>query len=123
MSDWKYLNEHRIRTGPFASDPSFGFNGAFVLSKPGEARSICVIASNGMGWRHVSVSFGSKSTKTPSWETMCWVKDLFFEPEDCVMQFHPPRSEYVNFHKGCLHLFKPIGVEMPTPPSILVGPK
>lgn len=123
MSDWKYLNEYRIRSGPYASDPSYGFNGAFVLSKPGEARSICVIASNGCGWRHVSVSFGSASTKTPSWETMCWVKDLFWDDEDWVVQFHPAKSEYVNFHPGVLHLWACLDKEMPTPPSILVGPK
>ena len=123
MSDWTYLNKFRIRSGPYASDPSYGFDGAFVLSKPGEARGICVVASNGMDWKHVSVSFGSRSTKTPSWETMCWVKDLFWDDEDWVVQFHPAKSEHVNFHPGCLHLFQPTESVMPTPPSILVGPK
>ena len=38
-------------------------------------------------------------------------------------QFHPPRSEYVNNHPNCLHLWKPVGAEFSMPDSILVGIK
>lgn len=38
MSDWNFLNRHRVRSGMFASTPDFGFNGAFMFSLPGEAR-------------------------------------------------------------------------------------
>lgn len=73
-------------------------------------------------WQHVSVSIeGDK--RPPRWSVMCIVKDLFWEPEDCVVQFHPPRSEYVNFHEGCLHLWRPLVEKMPMPLSIMVGPK
>ena len=54
------------------------------------------------------------------------LKDIFFEDTECVVQYHPPKSEYVNNIPFCLHLWKPIeeyaGV-MPMPPSILVGIK
>lgn len=36
-------------------------------------------------------------------------------------QYHPPKSAYVNNHPNCLHLWRPIGIEMPRPPSIMVG--
>ncbi len=39
------------------------------------------------------------------------------------MQFHPKRSEYVNYHPGCLHLWRPTDVRIVLPPSIFVGPK
>lgn len=53
---------------------------------------------------------------------MCKIKDLFWEAQDCVCQFHPPKTEYVNNHAGCLHLWKCIdGREFPTPDSIMVG--
>lgn len=52
---------------------------------------------------------------------MCWLKDQFWDEEECVVQFHPPRSDYVNNHPFVLHLWKPLAVEMPRPPSIAVG--
>lgn len=72
------------------------------------------------GWEHVSVSIADQPTRCPSWEEMCLVKALFWEPEDCVVQFHPPQSEYVNNHAGCLHLWRHVDGHV-TPPRILVG--
>lgn len=52
---------------------------------------------------------------------MCLVKSIFWDDEDAVMQLHPPRSEWVNNHRYCLHLWRPVGVEIPLPPSWMVG--
>ena len=71
-------------------------------------------------WEHVSVS---NEARCPTWEEMCWIKSLFWEDEEVVVQFHPAKSEYVNYHPFCLHLWKPIGFELPTPPAIAVGPR
>ena len=54
---------------------------------------------------------------------MCFVKDLFWDDEETVVQFHPPRSEYVNYHPYCLHLWKQVATKVDLPPSIFVGPK
>lgn len=54
---------------------------------------------------------------------MCWVKDLFWDAEECVVQFHPPASQYINCHPHCLHLWKPIGGNVPTPPTWMIGPQ
>jgi len=76
-----------------------------------------------MGWQHVSVSIEG-SSQPPSWSIMSQVKDLFWEPEDCVVQFHPPHSRYVDNHPGCLHLWRCIdGREQPMPQDIMVGIK
>lgn len=108
----------RIRSGSFGTDSSIGNNGLFEW---GTLRGrIRVIASDGAGWEHASVSF---EKRTPSWEEMCTVKSLFWDEEDCVVQFHPAKSEYVNFAKHCLHLWRPTGAVLPTPPSWMVGPK
>jgi hypothetical protein len=123
VSDWNFLNKHRLRVGTYGSRPEDGFNGAFSFAVPGEARRLFCIASNGGGWEHVSVSFGAGNQKTPSWEVMCTVKDLFWEPEAPVMQLHPAKSEWVSIHNGCLHLWRPINGEIPLPPSIMVGPR
>lgn len=121
MRDWNFLNKHRVRSGPFASDDSFGFNGAFRFNLCGENRAVCCIVSDAMGWQHVSVSFG-KVPGTPSWAVMCEVKDLFWEDEEEVIQFHPKKSEYVNMHQGCLHLWRCTdGRLFPTPDKSMVG--
>lgn len=36
------------------------------------------------------------------------------------VQFHPPKSEYVNLHTYCLHLWKKIGGTFETPPKMFV---
>ena len=69
-------------------------------------------------WEHVSVS---TAVRCPTWEEMCRVKDLFWDPEDAVFQIHPPEKEYINQHPYCLHLWRPVGIVLPRPPSITVG--
>jgi hypothetical protein len=79
-----------------------------------------VLFSDGEGWEHVSVSLPDRC---PTWAEMCEVRDFFWPADVWVVQYHPPKSEYVNAHPYCLHLWRPIGQEMPTPPSWMVGPR
>lgn len=117
-----FLEKHRIRSGPLASDPSFGNNGAFLVRCPKTGRALRILVSDGMGWEHVSIS-PHDGGHTPIWDEMCWVKDLFWGPEESVVQYHPPASEYRNLAKNCLHLWRPIGCEIPRPDGLLVAPK
>jgi hypothetical protein len=134
MSDWPYLEKYRCTSaGPrvpeqYVSDSSYGFNGMFRIPKGSDM--IRCIASDGRdipedprwAWQHVSVSL-EFDTRVPRWEIMCFVKDLFWEPEDVVVQYHPAKSEYVNFHPGVLHLWRPTKEKLPTPLAIMVGPR
>lgn len=86
-------------------------NGAFKVFVDGV--SFMVIATNGGGWEHVSVS---RKNRCPTWEEMCAIKDMFFKPEECVVQYHPPKSDYVNRHPYCLHLWRPLHEKIPMPP-------
>lgn len=81
-----------------------------------------VVWSFGGGWEHVSVT-PIKKRITPSWDDMCILKDIFFNEDETVVQYHPAKSEYVNNVPNCLHLWRPINDVMPTPPSIMVGLK
>ena len=65
----------------------------------------------------------SLRNRCPNWLEMCFAKGLFWEDEEAVMQLHPPKSDYVNCHPYCLHLWKPLETAIPLPPSIMVGPK
>lgn len=122
MSDWSFLNRHRFNHPLYPrTDASWGFNGCFQFALAGEARLIRCIASDGMLWQHVSVSFPMKKTCVPSWDLMCRIKDLFWEPEDVVVQYHPPKSKHINNHPGCLHLWRPLDKTLPLPPGFMVG--
>lgn len=114
--------KYRVTTGQWRTRAStHGNNGLFLIPHriPGGAQ-MTVIASDGEGWEHVSASFPNRC---PSWEEMCRVKALFWDDEDCVMQLHPPKSEWISNHKYCLHLWRPVGVEIPRPPGFMVGVK
>lgn len=100
------------------STQRIGNNGAFTILTY-EGVYLAVIASDQDGWEHVSVS---RPRRCPSWAEMCQVKDLFWAPEEYVIQYHPPKSEYVNCHPYCLHMWRPIGQSFPTPPRWMVGP-
>lgn len=92
--------------------------GAFKVMRLPLGRSLTVIASNDDGWEHVSVS---RPSRCPTWDEMCEVKELFWDDEDMVIQYHPPKSQYINCHPHCLHMWKPTEVELPKPPSWMVG--
>jgi hypothetical protein len=98
-----------LERGRRQGDPSWGPYGQFFVRGPEDA-VLCIVASGAdeddeaaQGWEHVSVS---APRRTPTWAEMCFVKDLFWDEEETVLQFHPPKSQYV-----------------PMPPSILVGIK
>lgn len=116
--------DRRIVRPPLASSPEDGNNGAFLLECMVDARRrLLAVASDGEGWEHVSVSVQVRKIATPTWGEMHWVKGLFWDPEDCVVEFHPPESDYVNCHPGCLHLWRRVDEEFPRPPAWMVGPK
>ena len=78
--------------------------------KEGKVRTFHVVASihkrPGLpDLEHVSVA-GPK--ETPRWETMCVIKDLFWDDEDEVIQYHPKKSQYVNMHPRTLHMWREV---------------
>ena len=101
-----------------------GNNGAFVV--PAMAAplgcALFIIASDGMGWDHVSVSVDGPK-RCPTWTEMCFIKDLFFGPDETVIQYHPAKEYYVNYHKYTLHIWRPQREAIPLPLDIMVGPK
>ena len=63
--------------------------GFFVINGPcGQPLAVIANAADADGWDHVSISL---KNRCPNWTEMCFVKDLFFEPEETVMQLHPPQ--------------------------------
>lgn len=117
------LEPFRMIRGPWGSSKGDDF-GAFKIPGPA-GEELCIIASPGdahedIPWEHVSVS---TRHRCPYWKEMCFVKDLFWDEEEPVMQLHPPKSDWVNNHNHCLHLWRPLDGKIPLPPSIAVGVK
>ncbi len=120
LDKYRLVDEERKLRGADTSGELGKGCGCFKVYVQG--RSFNVTASDGGGWDHVSVTPRSEKRRTcPTWEEMCEIKDMFFEPEEAVVQYHPARSEYVNNHPLCLHLWRPNdGTVLPTPPRIFV---
>jgi len=114
------VEPYRVPDGAYASTTRDGNMGAFII--PFGKSRLVVLSSDGMGWDHVSVSVKDQK-RCPLWREMCFVKDLFWEPEEVVMQLHPRQSQYVNMHPHTLHLWRPGEGGIPEPPSIMVGVK
>ncbi len=110
---------------PRAPDAGDQYVGLFIIPHHPTKGLLRAIVSSGLlpgseGWDHVSVSL---TNRCPNWPEMCFIKDLFFEPSDWCVQFHPAESDYVNHHPHCLHIWRHVSLPMPTPPSWMVGPK
>jgi len=112
---------------PDLDDAGSGPQGAFRIAPFGMRLNI--IASDGRDWieaglplpiwEHVSVSLANR---TPTWREMEWVRDQFWEPDELVVQFSVPREQHVSWNDFTLHMWKPLGVVIPLPPSITVAP-
>ena len=98
---FKTPEKYRVLKGRMASTEEDGCNGVFQYTVGAERFNI--LCSDGEKWEHVSVS-KSKSGKIviPTWIEMCKIKNLFWDLEDTVIEYHPALSDYVNRHPGCL---------------------
>jgi len=119
----KEVEALRVRSGQLATNEGTGLNGAFVV-KRGKHTLIFCIVSNGHGWdaagfagkvwEHVSVSL---KERTPTYEEMDYIKRLFWKDDETVMQLHVPRTDHINIHDNCLHLWRPKDGMIPLPPK------
>jgi hypothetical protein len=125
-SNWNDLEGFRVGKMSLWSSERGDHFGAFTVLMG--RKSLHIIASEGAGaempWEHVSVHTETwEGKRTPTWAEMCEVKNLFWDEEEVVIQYHPAKSQYINNHPNVLHLWKPVGITLPTPPMIAVGIK
>jgi hypothetical protein len=115
------LKHHKL----LASTDEDGNNGFFIIPhKKINGYYYRIQASDGEGWEHVSVTLGADNkpvNRCPTWAEMCYIKDIFWNKQDCVIQYHPPESENINNHPFCLHLWRPVALVIPIPDKYLVG--
>lgn len=111
----KEIEKFRVVNGILGTDEAYGNNGAFLVKL--KDKILTVIASDKESWDHVSVS---AKFRTPTWDEMSFIKDLFFEESETVVQFHPKKTEYVNIMPHCLHLWRNQTQEYVLPPKEFV---
>jgi hypothetical protein len=112
-----YRNQH-----PLFSSPKHAEYGLFYIPSPIGNYFLKTIADNGeleisKGWEHVSVSLPNRC---PNWLEMSYIKGLFWDKSEAVIQVHPPETEYANHHQYCLHLWRNKNKEIELPPIYLV---
>lgn len=119
MKDLKALPYRSIAEQQKMCNPAFSFFpslcGIFEIPLPSKLTAT-VVADNGISdqqWEHISVSIWG-TNRCLTWKEMCFIKDFFWKPEEIVIQYHPPKSDYVNIAENCLHLWKP-KFSIPTP--------
>ncbi len=124
---WLLAEPYRIARPGLGLSSNYGDGfGVFVVRHKG--LELRVIATNGdhvaaelppeYAWEHVSVSLPNR---TPNWYEMNFIKDLFWLETETVVQFHVPKSEHINLHPHCLHLWRPVNGEIPRPPADTVA--
>lgn len=124
----KVPERFRLRNLPiYGSTSADGNCGMFVIPHPKIKNYILrCLASDQLGWEHVSVTVSATTrepTRCPTWEEMCYVKDLFWNDDEAVMQLHPANKDYVNQHPFCLHLWRPTDQHIPLPNPLMIGIK
>lgn len=98
--------------------------GMFIIPSIVDRQRLIILATSGHEWDHISVS---RDDRIPLWIEMEQIKRIFFHPEECVMQLHPPDADYVTGRWPgqralfVLHLWKPHNYEIPRPPKWMVG--
>lgn len=118
---WAEVEPYRLPlTGSdLASRPGCDY-GIFIIPFARTGVELRVMASAGspeMRWEHVSVSLPGRC---PNWPEMDHVRSLFWRDDETVMQLHVPRADHVNVVSTCLHLWRPLDVEIPRPPKVAV---
>lgn len=106
------INNVRVLIKQLGEDGGCGY-----LYLPRTKKPIQVVFSNSGGWDHVSVSLHNRCC---TWDEMCQVKDIFFHEDECVLQYHPTKKDYINIHPYVLHLWRPQDTEIVMPPKEFV---
>lgn len=112
------VEKHRLTDGTWGTAEANGNNGMFLV--PFKSITLKVVASDGGGWDHLSVSV-KEVARCPHWDEMKYAYSLFFKEDEWAVQFHPPETKNVNNHETTLHVWRPQAAPIHTPPGWMVG--
>ena len=92
MRDWSEIDRKVMwyREHPLMS---FGIRTGIMKLPTGVECSV-VAGDNEEGYEHVSIEL--RARRLPTWEEMCYVKDVFWTEDEEVVQIHPKKDVYVK---------------------------
>lgn len=119
------IEKYRDNDNPIGESPSGKNWGWFKIVRTDPVlkirNAVLRVTSSGSdknsGWEHVSVSLAHRC---PTWDEMCFVKNLFWHESETVLEFHPEQTKYINKMPYCLHLWRKIGENHELPPDMYV---
>jgi hypothetical protein len=130
-ASFAHLDRFRVSTSP----PGKRY-GAFQIPLKGSREILMVIADDGTGadggpdevvtgWEHVSarvvVDPVFDINRVPTWYEMCYLKDLFWDEAEVVLQYHIDGKAKINVRASVLHLWRPCDGQFPLPDPGMVG--
>ncbi|MDE5860853.1 MAG: hypothetical protein K2H28_01515 [Ruminococcus sp.] len=68
-------------------------------------------------WEQVYIS---RVSNRPKWDELCETKEIFWNDDECVIQYIPSESMHKDKYNNCLYLWKSVSVEIPIPPETLI---
>lgn len=117
----KTLDEIRSSRKVIVKETADDWFDGFIDLSVSKRRAIAVfVASWGLGWDHVSISFRDRR---PTWDEMCEVKDIFFKEDEACVKYHPAKAYCVNIlniRTYCFHICRPQEIEILKPPIYMV---
>jgi hypothetical protein len=121
--DWSHLDKYRQQLPPRTS-PNGATYGLFSVKHNGVLLNIVASDADGeIEWEHVSVHVLDpvfRKQRIPNWLEMCFVKELFWDDDEVVVQFHPAKKDWISVHDAVLHLWRSKTQAFPTPPKVCV---
>lgn len=124
MKNLRELSRYRQITNENIFNKNFDLSkeGTFVI-KLNDYSCLYVQALNHFGWEHIGayvVNFGERQFpyRIPTSKEMEFLKNLFFEKDEAVIEVHPRKCDYVNINIFMLHLWRPNRISIPVPPKV-----
>ncbi len=127
----KVPEESRIKNGgAYATTKLDGNNGMFLIPCKKKNKDntmnhyfLCVVVTDGTGWENTMISImnkdGKRSLRWPTADEIVQVKNIFWDPQDTVLQFMPSITDPQNVPQVpyTIYLWRPKLAIMPKPPK------
>ena len=110
---FKGIEKHRLKGNP---DYPAGDKGTMQGSFYFEEEHLLVVVKSINKWESCEVAVCGfiaggieYATRCPTWNEMCFVKDMFWSEDEVCIQYHPDKKNYMGNVPGCniLMIHKP----------------
>lgn len=124
---WLLAEPHRVMLPGLESQYGDDYGCFHIPHAKTGVKLRCIVSSGKVGlaefgekwaWDHVSVSLPGRC---PNWPEMSFIKSVFWADDETAFQLHVPAADHLSLHPYCLHLWRPLALRIPLPPSEMVA--